>query len=123
MEDQDSIFSDIKATEVEASLEQRFLANFIDIIIEVIILVGIYLLLPNDVLSRAVNNPFIAYPAIFVLLFAYRVTSLLLYGKTIGMVLSRTKYLNKKLDPLSVKEKILGVFIGKAAGIKRYKIN
>ena len=122
MEDQDSIFSDMKVTEVEASLEQRFLANFIDLVIEAIILVTIYLLMPNDVLSRVINNPFIAYPAIFVLLFAYRVTSLLLYGKTIGMALSRTKYLNRKLESLSVKEKILGVFIGKAAGIKRYKI-
>ena len=124
MEDKDSILSDIQTTEVEGSWFQRFFTNLIDWAIDILLIVGVYFLLPKGILSDLINtSSWSMYIIVFVLMIVYRLVSILVFGKTIGMMVCRLKYLNDSLQPLSGKEKMIAVFAIRTASIKYYKAN
>ena len=123
MEEKDSILEDIKVEEVEAPYIQRMFINIIDGIMGVVIMVAIYFLLPNELITKLFAiTPFIRYFIILIVVFSYRLICILLMGKTIGMIICRSKYLNNNLLPLSQKERLIAVFAAKQSGIKYYKV-
>ncbi|MGB4844679.1 MAG: RDD family protein [Ferruginibacter sp.] len=123
MEDKDSIFSDIQTTEVEAAYFQRALTNLIDWAIDILLIVTLYLLLPKEIISTLINTKsYSTYIIVFVLMLVYRLLCLLVFGKTIGMMLCKIKYLNSTLQPLTQKEKLIAVFAVRTSNIKYYKV-
>ena len=123
MEHKDSILEDIITEEVEAPYIQRLMINITNWLIEVGILIAIYLLLPKEFLYQLIAlNPFMKYVIACIVIFAFRLICILLAGRTIGMILFRSKYLNNNLLPLSPKERLTAAFLTKPAGIRNYKI-
>lgn len=122
MEDQVSILEDIKGEEVEAPYFQRLLTNLFDWIIEVALMIAIYLLLPKEIIYKVFTvGPYMRYVFVFIVVLGYRLFCLFLLGKTIGMLICRSKYLNGQLQELSLKEKLTAVLVPKIFDIKYYK--
>jgi uncharacterized RDD family membrane protein YckC len=122
MEDKESIFSDLETTEVESSYLQRVLINLIDWVIEILLLVSIYFFIPKEVILNLLTiNPYSKYIIVLVVLLSYRLICILLFSKTIGMMICKVKYLNAGLQPLSSKEKMIAVFATRTAAIRYYK--
>jgi len=123
MEQQESLLEDIKADEVEASYTQRLFTNIMDWIIEIVLIVGFYFFSPRKFIAQLFEiNYLMKYIIAFSILFGYRLISILLTGKTIGMNISRVKYLNGDLLPLTTKEKLVAVFTTRTKEIKYYKL-
>lgn len=122
MEFKESILEDIKAEEIEVPYFQRLLINVVDAAIEIVILIGLYFLLPKEILNEifAVSS-LMKYAVTFIVLIAYRMICILLIGKTIGMIICKSKYLNSNLLPLTSKERITAVFLTRTSGIKNYR--
>lgn len=124
MENTDSILSDIQNSETEASYFQRILASLIDFAVEIFIVLLIYITIPKEIILRLIgSNAYTSYFLIFFILFLYRFICIIIFQKTIGMMLFRLKYLNGNLEPLSIKQKLIAVFIPRTQSIKYYKIN
>jgi hypothetical protein len=123
MEDKDSILDEIKAEETEAPYLQRLLTTVIDIAIEVSLIIAFfYFLLPRKFIAELFSiNQYMNYVFAFIIIFSYRLVFIFLIGRTVGMILCRTKYLNKNLLPLSPKERFVSVFVTRTSGIKYYK--
>jgi uncharacterized RDD family membrane protein YckC len=122
MEEKQSILEDIETEEVEVPYMQRLLTNITDGIIEVIIIVAFYLIIPKEIIYKLFEmNSYMKYFVAFTIVFGYRLICFFLSGKTIGMLICRTKYLNAKLLPLTPKERLIAVFVTRASGIKYYK--
>lgn len=122
MEENDSILGDIKTDEFEAPYFQRLIAILLDVIIEISIIVAFYFLFPSDLLLKLLDaNSLMRYVIALIIVFAYRVICILIFRKTIGMLISSVKYLNSNLQPLSSKEKIIAIFATKTSKIKFYK--
>jgi uncharacterized RDD family membrane protein YckC len=122
MEEKDSILENIKTEEVEVTYPQRFLTNIIDGVIEVAMMVALYFLVPGEfIFSLLEISAGTKYVVAFIIIFAYRLICILLSGKTIGMFICRSKYLNSKLLPLSLKERLISVFVTKPMGIRYFK--
>ena len=124
MNDQDSILSDIQPAEVEGSYFQRVVTNLVDWGIDVLLIVALFLLIPKQTITNIIAiNSFSTYIIVFVLMIVYRLICLLVFGKTIGMMLSRLKYLNADLQPLTGKQKLIAVFVVRNSAIRYYKAN
>jgi uncharacterized RDD family membrane protein YckC len=124
VEDKDSIFSDLQTTEVECPYLQRVFANLIDWAIDILLMVILYLLLPKEILSGLINaKSYSIYIIVIVLMLVYRLISILLFSRTVGMMICSVKYLNKSLQPLSGNEKLIAVIAVQTSGIKYYKAN
>jgi uncharacterized RDD family membrane protein YckC len=124
LENTDSILTDIENVETEASFLQRLFANLIDLVIEACVFVAIYVFVPREIILRTIGiNPFTRYLFIFLLIVVYRLICIAIFQKTIGMILCRLKYLNYDLEPLTIKQKIIVVFVTKTSSIKYYKAN
>lgn len=122
MQSQDSILSDIEKEETESSYWQRVLSNMIDWLIEVGLFVGIYFIIPIESIAGLLNEKtYLSYIAIFILIFSYRLVCLLLFGKTIGMMICNIKYLNAGLQPLSPTQKMIAAFATRTGSIRLYK--
>ena len=122
MELQESILTDIEPTEIEATLVQRVLSFSIDFILEIGSLVIFYLTLPTNISSFLYrNNPISNYLVVFAWFIIYRLITIMLFQRTIGMAICRTKYLNNNLQPLSGGEKMIAVFGFRSKKIKVYK--
>ncbi len=122
MDNNETIFSDLETNEVEPPYWQRLVANIIDAIIEIGLMVTIYFLMPADVwYSLLQERTFARYLIFFGVLFLYRLICILSIGRTIGMAICRIKYLNADLQPLSMKEKWIAVFAVRTPKIKYYK--
>ena len=122
MEVEESILTDIDPTEIEASPVQRILSFIIDLILEIGSLVILYIILPNDLkifLDR--NNPIYRYVVVFLWFMLYRLITIMLFQRTIGMSICRTKYLNANLQVLSGGEKLIAVIDIRIKKIKVYK--
>jgi uncharacterized RDD family membrane protein YckC len=123
MENTDSILSDIQNSETEASYFQRLLASLIDFAVEIFIVFSIYIIIPKEIILGLIgSNTYTSYILIFFILFLYRFICIILFQKTIGMMLCRLKYLNGDLQPLSIKQKLIAVFIPRTQSVKYYKI-
>lgn len=122
MENDDSIFSDLDPTETEGSYTQRILAYMVDWVIEVLLVIMIYILVPKEMIYTLLNNySYSMYIVIFGLMFLYRAICIFSLGKTIGMLICKIKYLNSSLQPLSSKEKVIAVFVTRTSAIRFYK--
>jgi len=124
LENTDSILSDIKDVETEASFLQRLFANLIDLVIESSVFVAIYVFVPREIILQTIGiNSFTRYLFIFLLIVVYRLICIVLFQKTIGMMLCRLKYLNYDLEPLTAKQKIIAILVTTTSSIKYYKAN
>ncbi len=122
MEEKDTILDDVKTEEVEAPYIQRLIATIIDVLIEISIILAFYYLFPKDIILKLLGaNSFMKYIIALIIVFAYRMICILLSGMTIGMKISRVKYLNSNLQQLSSKERLIAVFATKTSNIKYYK--
>jgi len=124
MEEKDTIFNGLENTEAEASYFQRLFTTVIDIALSVLLVVLVYFVIPHQFISTITGNSSIGrYILIFLLMEGYRLTSLLAFGKTIGMMVCNLKYLNSSLQPLSTKEKLIASLVVRSNKIRYYKNN
>ena len=122
MEDNDSIFSDINDKEVEASYIQRLLSSIIDIGLSILLLLMLYKFLPVEITIGIINSTTVSrYIFIFLVMELYRLILLLVFGKTIGMMVCQIKYLNAVYQPLSTKEKFKISIVVRTSAIRYYK--
>jgi len=122
MDSQESILTDIEDPEAEASNAQRILANIIDFVLELVLLVLFYWIMPDELRDFLIRNkPVSTYVVIFLWFTLYRLLTILLLQRTIGMILCRCKYLNENLQPLSLKEKLIATIATRTKKIKLYK--
>lgn len=122
METQDTIFSDITPDETEAGMLLVFFTRVFDFAIDILILLLVYWLLPFDALLYLTSITRVMLPILIIAVStAYRLIFLLLFNKTIGMMLCRVKLLNKDLQPLSPKGKLISIFKSRFSSIKYYK--
>lgn len=122
MENNDTIFSEIHPEETEVGLLQGLLTRLIDIGIELLVLFLVYRFMPADMLRSLINGAsYITFFIIVIIVFLYQFLFLLFFNKTVGMMICRAKYLNKKMQPLSAREKLFSVFRTRFSGIKFYK--
>ncbi len=123
MENRDSILDDIKVEEVPCPDLQTWMINLIDGVFVVVILVALYFLIPREAMNRLFAiSALVKYILTLFIIFAYRLICILMFGRTLGMVIGRSKYLNSKLLPLTKKEKLTAVFLTIASAIKNYKV-
>ncbi|RXK60395.1 hypothetical protein ESA94_07955 [Lacibacter luteus] len=121
MENNDTIFSDIERAETEAPFFKRFFANLIDWIIEFGLLFIFYIFTPRSIVLAIMDaDSFLRFIVIFLVFITYRFVCLLLFHKTIGMMLLRIKFLNSNLQPLSALQKITAAIAPKVSDIRMY---
>lgn len=122
MEDNDSLLSDINDKEVEASYIQRLLSSIIDVAISILLLLMVYKFLPAEIIIGVINSTTVSrYVFIFLVMELYRLILLLVFGKTIGMMVCQIKYLNAGYEPLSTKEKFKISLAVRTSAIRYYK--
>jgi uncharacterized RDD family membrane protein YckC len=122
MENNDSIFAELNPEETEVGLTQGFLVRIIDLAVEILILALIYKFMPWDMILSIINISSIMVLLIIMLVtVVYQFLFLVLFNKTLGMMICKVKLLNKDLQPLSVKEKFVSVFRTRFSRIKYYK--
>jgi uncharacterized RDD family membrane protein YckC len=121
MENDDTIFSDMHLDETEVSLIQGFLTRLIDFAVDIVILFLLYKFIPHDIIANLINGrSFMLFIIVITVAAAYQFVFLLLFNKTIGMMICQVKYLNKELKPLSAREKVLSIFRTRFSKIKYY---
>jgi len=122
MEERNSILEDIKMEEIEVSYFQRLITTLFDIVIEIGIIVAFYFLFPREPILKLLEvNSNMKYIITLIIIFAYRSICILLFEKTISMIICKVKYLNSNLQPLTSKERLIAVFLAKTSNIKYYK--
>lgn len=123
MESPENILNDIVPGEIPASQGQRYIGNLIDGILNAAVFAGMFFLVPSEYLVKFLNADFI-YRLLLLLLimFCFRFVFILLWGRSIGMIVARIKYLNKDLQPLTTSQKLMAAFIQKGNGISYYKV-
>jgi uncharacterized RDD family membrane protein YckC len=122
MDDKDSILEDIAPAETEAAYFQKLFSGLIDTVIFFALLIGLYKILPPNVIDSFFNNGLFFRVVVFIaIMLVYRMALLLPFDKTVGMMICRVKYLNKDLKPLSVWEKFASTFVSMYSGIKMYR--
>lgn len=121
MENNDSILSAIESRETEATYIQRALSNGVDVVIEITIIIGLSFLISALFPGIISSNAYVRYSLVLAVMLLYRLLSVLLFQKTIGMIVLRLKYLNTHLEPLSRKEQLLAVAPFKTSRVKIYK--
>lgn len=122
MENQDTIFTDITPQETEAGMLQGFFTRVFDFAIDLLLLVACYLIVPRHIIISLLSLSAVVFPIIIIAIStAYRLIFLLLFNKTLGMMLCKVTLLNKDLQPLSPKEKLLSIFRTRFSSIKYYK--
>jgi uncharacterized RDD family membrane protein YckC len=121
MENRESLLSDIENAEIEVSYFQRVVGSLIDLVIEIITVVIIAFLFSKMFQGFLSVNSYATYLIVFAIMFTNRFLCINLFGRTIGMIVVRIKYLNANLQPLSIKEKLLAVFSIRTSAIKKYR--
>lgn len=122
MQNDESILEDIKEPVIRASYGQNYIANLVDTVIELAILFALYFLLPRYLIDSLSGTSVILYVFIpFVVTILYRCLIILLTGKTIGMKIARTRFLNRDLQPLDTREKLIISSLFWKAGIKTFE--
>lgn len=121
-ETNDTIFSGLATDEQKASPIQVAANGLIDFIIDI----GALLLIYRFVISVLFPG-FLRYNTFIVLLFIIatgfitRALQFLLLGKTMGMIITRIKLLDKNLQPLSARKKLMSIFRTRFSGVNYYK--
>ena len=117
----EEIISKAEFIEIEATPVQRFMTGLLDFAIDIAFIFLLYITGVRNLISVSQLRP--AHILVIVILLAtiYRYLFLLLFNKTLGMMLFRVKFLNKKLEPLSKVEKLYSIFRTRFSQIKLYK--
>jgi len=112
----------IETTETEASYFHGLIVILADLSLEIAIIVGYYFIFPSQIIMDLLKEyPYMKYVIVLALIMAYRTTCILLMGKTIGMVLFKVKYLNRDLESLTLKDKLIAILATKTNSIRFYK--
>lgn len=121
-EQKDLLNEHIGTTETEASYFHGLFVILADIALEIAVIVGFYFIFPRQIIMDLLKeSPYMKYVIVLTLIMAYRTTSILLMGKTIGMVLFKVKYLNRDLESLTLKDKLIAILATKTNSIRFYK--
>lgn len=120
MENTDSILSDFENREVEASPSQKIVVSVLDWGVEIMLIVILYNLLDfgNSTMGQ---SPYAIYILVGLIVIGYRFLTIMFLRKTLGMIPLKLKYLNGNLKTLSVKDRILTVFVIGLTDVKIYK--
>lgn len=122
MENNETIFSEMETSEVEVTLLQGFLIRLFDFAIDILLLYIFYLLVPRELFLKLTgSSSLLIFVMVLLVVTIYRFLFLMLFNKTIGMMICRAKLLNKKLLPLSPVEKLVSIFRTRFSPIKYYK--
>lgn len=121
MENTESILSDIQPKHVEALYIDRFPSIFIDFVMEIALLALVYFSFRESISFLLKSYSFAIYIMIFLVIFIYRTACLFLFEKTIGMMLSNLKYLNRSAQQLSTPEKLIAALFNRTSSIKIYR--
>lgn len=122
MENNDTILSEFIPRETEVSFIQGLLTRIIDIALEIALLFFFYTVLPRPLLMILLDSTsFMRWIIVIALVAFYQFSFLFLFNKTPGMMICQVKYLNRDLQPLSKKEKLLSLFRGRYSSIRFYK--
>ena len=98
------------------------LSNLIDFIIEVVLVLGIYIIAPREIILKLLNaESYLRFLIVFLFFIVYRLLCHAIFHKTIGMMLLRLKYLNGDMQPLSARQRLIAAFITQPLSIKYYK--
>lgn len=120
---QENLLSDLPPLEIEASGIQKFFSYFIDIAIELTLIFSVFWLTPGSFrIFLAENRPFANYATAFIIIWGYRFFFILKFGRTLGMMMVSTKYLNADLLPLNRNERLTIAF-RKVRSVRQYKLN
>lgn len=121
-ENDGSFLTDIENKEEEATYFQRVISNIIDWVIDLIFFIVLYLLIFRHLFSMlGSGKSYLTYFLIIIIMWAYRFSMLLLFEKTIGMAISKIKYLNEELLPLTNKQKLIATIVIRNKSIKFFK--
>lgn len=120
MEDTDSILSDFENREEEANPVQKIGVSVIDWGMEILLIVIFYNLFDFGN-SDMPQSQWIVYILVGLIIIGYRFLTITFLGKTLGMIAIKLKYLNGNLNNLSLKERILTVFVVGLTDVKIYK--
>jgi hypothetical protein len=122
METQQNLLTDVEPQETLSTTPQRIFTNIIDYVLEIAVLAVIYIFMPDEMrLLMSKYKPYATYLLVFLVFTAYRMITIVLLQRTIGMILCRTKYLNENLAPLMFGEKMIATFAVRTKNIKIYK--
>lgn len=117
-----NLLDEIELKPVEVSFSLRILVIVIDLLIAIVFLFGFYLfLLPLFNINYWDLKEYFQYLFAFILILSYRFICIMFTDKTIGMHIFKVKYLNYKLKPLSLKEKLIVVLRSYTDDIRYYK--
>jgi len=123
MNDNDSIFDEIKTDEIEASNSQSRFSDILDWVIDLSVMIIFYLLLPREVFGNFIRHTsYGTYVIVIAIMILYRLLTILIFGRTVGMIILKIKYLNGNFTRLSNKEKLIAVFAVRTSKIKYYKV-
>lgn len=122
MNNPENLLSEIKEPEVTVTFFQGFLIRLIDFIVDIGIIFLTYFLTPRQVSQDILSISPLMFPGIVVVTITlYRIVFLLLFNKTIGMMVCHAKLLNKNLQPLTPLEKMLSIFRTSFSATRYYK--
>lgn len=120
---QENLLSDIPPFEIEATGFQKFFSTLIDLVIEISMILSVVWFAPVSFrIFLAEYRPFSNYGIAFIIVWGYRLFFILRFGRTLGMMIVSTKYLNADLQPLTRSEKLKITFV-RVSGVKQYKLN
>ncbi len=123
MEEKDSILTDIVSHEIEANRFQKFLATAVDIVASILLVLIMYKILPREILFKIMESSTVSrYIFVIVLMEAYRLILIFAFGRTLGMMVCKVKYLNAHLLPLTNKEKLIASVATRTNAIRYYKV-
>lgn len=122
MEQNDSILDDIKLHAVEARYFQRLAVTLLDLVFEIGLMVAVYFLLSREMMYKLLDaNSYMKYVATLFIILFYRLSCILLFGKTIGMAICGVRYLDNDFQPLSMQQRLMAVIRTRTSDIKFYK--
>lgn len=122
MEDNDSILLELDEKEIPASYFQRLFVSVIDAVLSILFILLIYKFVPAEIVMDMITaTAIIRFIVIITIMTLYRLILLLVFGKTIGMMLCKVKYLNADYKPLSAKQNLIASLAVLTPSIKFYK--
>ena len=122
MEQNDSILDDLNLSAGEAPYLQRLAVTLVDLLFEIALMVAVYFLLPAQVMYKLLDaNSYMKYVVTLFIIFVYRFSCILLFGKTMGMAICGVKYLDNNFQPLTMQQRLMAVITTRTSNIKFYK--
>lgn len=117
----EEIISKAEFIEIQATPVQRFMTGLLDFAIDIAFIFLLYITGVRSLISVSQLSPIHILVIVVLLSTIYRYLFLLLFNKTIGMMVFKVKFLNMKLEPLSNVEKLYSIFRTRFSQIRLYK--